>query len=196
MAIREVNLVPADILERRHFLRHLFFWTGCLAVLMAMIWGFHFYQAKWVFAQGRHQIDLKAMERYLALKIDGIKRMKQEIERIEQKRTAIVRLSGGPPYSWILMRLTGKMNGATWLKTLAFDREEGSGLNIGVTMRGYSFENEDLGNFLNQLNADSLFDGVLLKYAREKNIPLPRQVQGEPVDVIEFQIDFTISMEM
>jgi len=195
LAIRVVNLVPADVLDRQHFWRHLFFWTGCLAVLLALIWGFQFYQAKMVFAQSRHQIDLKDMEHYLALKIDDIKRMKQEIERIEQKRKAIISLSGGTPYSWILTKLTGKMNGATWLKTLAFDREEGSGLSIRVAMSGYSFENEDLGNFLNQLNAESIFDRVLLKYAREKNMPLPGQVQGEPVDVIEFQIDFTVSME-
>ena len=192
MAIREVNLVPADILERRHLRCHFFFWIGCLMILLALIWGFHFYRTGRAFAQSQDQMDTGAIERELLSKMNDIKLMKEKIAALDQKRKGIESLSAGPPYSWIIMNLTGRMNGATWLQTLSIDREKESG-RTRVMMSGYSFGNEDLGEFLNRLNEEPLFDDVVLRYAREKNMQIPGRIQTNPVDVAEFQIDFAVS---
>lgn len=193
MALREINLVPADILSHRQLRRHLCFWAGWMAISFALIFGFHIYQTNMAMAQKSPATNLKDIETQLASKIAEVKQIQEELEILNKKQAALATLTEDQVYSGILSRLTQMMNDYTWLTQLAINQGRGKDGNTNLQLTGFSSRNEELGDFLNLLSSEPLFEAVSLKYAREIKKKLPGQKAVEPVEMIHFQIDCNIS---
>ena len=191
MALREINLVPEDMLTKLHFRQHLYLWAACLTISLALIFGFHVYQTSIAMAQKHSFISLKDTDTDLASKIEEIKQMQEDLEKLNQKQAALEAVTGNIPYSRILLKLSGMMNGQTWLTRLDMDggRERGGVINLQLT--GFSSHNEELGDFLNQLSSEPLFEAVLLKYAKEAKRAASGK-EDEEIEMINFQIDCRI----
>jgi hypothetical protein len=58
-----------------------------------------------------------------------------------------------------------------------------------LKLSGFSFSNEELGNFLNRLTAESIFKAVVLKYAQETILAQPERHAEEAVKVVKFEIE-------
>ena len=192
MALREINLIPEDILTKLHFRQHLYLWAACLTISLALIFGLHLYQTSVAMAQKHPFISLKDTDTDLASKIEEIKQMQKELEGLNQKQAALEAVTGNIPYSRILLKLSGLMNGDTWLTRLDIDgdRERGGVINLHLT--GFSKHNEELGDFLNQLSSEPLFGAVLLKYAKEAKRSASGKEEDEEIEMINFQVDCRI----
>jgi len=195
MALREINLVPEDILTKLHFRQHLYLWATFLTISLALIFGLHLYQTSVAMAQKHPFISLKDTDTDLASKIEEIKQMQKELEGLNQKQAALVAVTGNISYSRILLKLSGMINGQTWLTRLDIDngRERGDVINLQLT--GFSSHNEELGDFLNQLSSEPLFEDVLLKYAKEAKRAASGKEDDEEIEMINFQVGCRIQRD-
>ena len=194
MALREINIIPEEILARRNLLRHLSFWLGCLVVSLALIWGSYFLQDHILLAKRHGMSKLEDMHTNLGTKIDEIKMIQEELQRLSQQQAVLETITTNESYSRICARLADIMNESTWLTQLAIENNHAREKNIEISVRltGFSFSNDDLGDFLNHLSSDGMFEKVILKHATESQISRwDQSVQGS-VKLIHFQIDCSI----
>ena len=192
MALREINFIPIEILARRTLLRHLSFWTGCLAISMVLIWGFHFYHEHTLQAKRRTVTTLKEMHANLGAKIEEIKQIREELEGLNQKQAGLETITRNESYSQIFAKLAEIMNGDTWLSQLAIDsgvqaQAEGE-VETNLRLTGFSLSAEELGNFLTQLSNEAMFKNVVLRRATESEISGLYQDMLRPIRLIQFQI--------
>lgn len=196
MALREINLIPGYILDRRHLLRHLGFWAGCMVISLFLICGFYYYQAKVVLAKERPMTTLKGIGTNLGTKLEEIKGVQDELERLDQQQIVLETITRNQSFSRVLYTLADIMNQETWLRQLTIDQGKGKDGDEEVVTRlklmGFSFSNEELGDFVNQLSVDPMFKKVTLKFARETITALSRQNINESIRVVEFQIECDI----
>ena len=188
MALREINLVPSNILARRQLLRHFSFWAGCLVILLAPIFGFYVYQAGATTAQNRTIANPDDINKHLVQQIDAIKRIQEELELLNKQQADLQAVVGHSNYSKILFKLADTVNGSTWLKSLQIDSGSNPKDPIMLQISGYAATNEALGNFLNRLGGDPMFDNVVLKYATETLMKKSDVNDEKPAKGVEFEI--------
>ena len=99
MALRDINLIPPDIQTRMILNRHLAFWIGCLAISLSLILGFYLYQKHFVLAKKSAFGNLKATHTNLGLKIKEIKRIQEEVKKLDQQQAVLDTIITGP-MSW------------------------------------------------------------------------------------------------
>jgi hypothetical protein len=193
MALRETNLIPSEVLARREFLRHLFFWASCLVISLSLIWSFYFYQIHVLQGKKRTLAELKQKHQDLGSKINEIRLVQAELDRMRQEQAGLENITLGASYSQILAKLANIMNEATWLSQLTIDsgREEES--SIRLRLSGFSFSADQLGNFLQQLTNEPMFKGVLLQNARESVNSQFSKGSDRTVRLMQFNIECKIS---
>jgi Tfp pilus assembly protein PilN len=193
MALRETNLIPPEVLARREFLRHLFFWAGCMVISLSLIWGFYVYQIHILQGKRRTVAELKQKHQDLGVKINEIRRIQIELDRMRQEQAGLENITLAAPYSQIFAKLADLINEDTWLSQLTIDsgREEESSIRLRLT--GFSFSADELGNFLQQLTNEPLFQGVVLQNAREDVNSQFSKGSGKAVRLIQFNIECKIS---
>lgn len=193
MALRETNLIPSEIVARRTFLRHLGFWAGCMVISLSLIWGFYFCQVYALQAKRRTLAELKQKHQDLGSKINEIRLVQAELDRMRQEQAGLENITLGAPYSQILAKLADIMNEATWLSQLTIDsgREEES--SIRLRLSGFSFSADQLGNFLKQLTSEPMFKDVLLQNARESVNSQFSKGSDRTVRLMQFNIECKIS---
>jgi Tfp pilus assembly protein PilN len=192
MALREINLIPIEILSLRHTARHLFFWGGCLLLVLIMIGGYYLYQSRMVLNKAGSMLTLNDMQTHLGMRIEEIKRIKDELERLDQQQSALETIAGNYPYSKILYKLADMINPDTWLTQLAIDSSEEKEGRVGLILTGLSFSNAQLGNLVDRFSNERIFDAVHLKYAKETKMKLSNQRDAAPVRLIQFGIECRI----
>ncbi|MCG6918581.1 MAG: PilN domain-containing protein [Deltaproteobacteria bacterium] len=193
MALRETNLIPPEVLARRDFQRHLSFWLGCLVISLSLIWGFYFYQRHLLQSKRRTVAELKQKHQDLGTKINEIRRIQAELDRMRQEQAGLENITLAAPYSQIFAKLADIMNEDTWLSQLTIEsgREEESFIRLRLT--GFSFSADELGNFLQQLINEPFFQGVVLQNARENETSQFSRGSGKTVRLIQFNIECKIS---
>jgi Tfp pilus assembly protein PilN len=193
MALRETNLIPPEVLARREFLRHLFFWTGCLVISLSLIWTFYFYQSHLLQSKRRTVTELKQKHQDLGTKINEIRGIQVELDRMRQEQAGLENITLAAPYSQILAKLADLMNEETWLSQLTIDsgREEESSIRLRLT--GFSFSADELGNFLQHLTNEPFFQGVVLQNARENVSSQFSRGSSKAIRLIQFNIECKIS---
>lgn len=193
MALREINLIPADILYKKYLFRRLFFWAGCLTLSLSLIFGFYLYQVHVVLPQKRPITTLEDMHKQLGATIEEIEGTQQEIQRLSLQESFLEKLTRIQPFSRLLLKLSEIMNTRTWLTKLNINAgTEEEEVVSGLELYGFSLSNDDLGNFLNQLSGDPLFTNVVLKYAKETQMEKSPKDRKALVKVIQFEIDCEI----
>jgi len=193
MALREINLIPAEVLHGKYITRHLFLWAGCLALSLSLIFGFYLYQVRVVLPEKRPVTTVEDMHKQLGATLEEIKETQQQIERLSFQESFLAKLSRVQPFSTLLLKLSEIMNAKTWLTKLSIDAStEDEDVLPSINLYGFSISNEDLGNFLTQLSGEPLFEDVGLKYAKETPITRSPQDRKALVKVIQFQIDCKI----
>jgi Tfp pilus assembly protein PilN len=191
MALREINFIPSDYLHRRLVSRHLWLWAGGLGLLLSMICAYYFYQALLVLPQKRPLTTVADMQKHLGLTIEEINGTEQEIERLNLQESFLKRFTKNQPFSMLLLELSQTINQQTWLTRLDIGtaREEDNHVFRGIRLYGYSFSNDELGNFLTRLSGQTPFQQVVLKFAKETQITSSDGNRKDRIKVIQFQID-------
>lgn len=192
MALREVNFIPIALVARRTLVRHLSLWTGCLALSMVLIWGFHFYHERALQEKKRTVTTLKEMHTNLGAKIDEIKLIREELARLNQKQAGLETITRNESYARIFAKLSDILNEDTWLSQLAIDSglQAGAETEVETSLRltGFSLSAEQLGNFLTQLSNEAMFKDVVLRRATESEKSGLYKDMRRPIRLIQFQI--------
>ena len=192
MAIRDINLVPGDMLHRQHLIRHGAFWVGCLVLFVSLIAAVHMYQKRTIVAEKATLLQLEKEHRQLSIKVEEIKNLEQEVNRLTERQALLTKVAGNHSPTVLLKKLAQIMNGHTWLTELKVEgkKEEKERISVvDVRLKGYSYSNEDLGQFVIQLSGERLFKGVVLDYAKEATKRPSTKDQVLPDSLIEFEID-------
>ena len=192
MALRELNLIPGEVLARRDAVRHLCFWTGCLIISLALTWGLYFSQTHFFLPRKRAVTTLTDMHAYLGTKFVEIKRIREELDRLSQHEAVLDPITNYEPYSRICAKLADTMNESTWLTQLVIDSGREEAIEASLILTGLSYSNDKLGNFLDQLASSTLFESVVLKHATESELRQSNQGDRRTIKLIEFQIECNI----
>jgi Tfp pilus assembly protein PilN len=187
MALRDVNLIPDEILERRSLIRHLLLWLGILIVAVALILAAHGYQNRMVYGKTQNrQGAIKDLSTALTRIGGDILKAQKEMNLARRERMQLVALiEERRSYSSVLAKLADVMNDQTWLQQLAFDTAENRTLRL--TLMGFSRSHESLGTFIQRLSGEPMFRRVVLKSALESKERLSEAVP------VQFQIECDIA---
>jgi len=188
MALREINLVPSNILARREMLRHFSFWAGCLVILLAPIFGFYVYRAGATTAQNLTIADPDDINKNMSQQIGAVKRIQKELELLNKQQADLQAIVRHSDYSRILSKLADTVNGYTWLKSLKIESGSNPKDPTMLQISGRATTNEALGNFLNRLGGNPLFENVVLKYATETLMEKSDVNDENPEKRVEFEI--------
>lgn len=189
MALRDINLIPSDILTSRLRQRHLCFWAGCLLASLGLVFGFFLYQRHVLMSEKSDFNSLQHTHKHLGLKIKEIATIKQELEKLDQQQTILKDIIRGPICSQVLWKLAEIINENTWITSLVTSNNRQSEKNAIIKLNGYSFSNDELGNFLSRLSVESSFNDVRLIYAQESTLSLSSQNDADVIKVIQFEIE-------
>ncbi len=193
MAIREINLVDPGTLVRRHMLQHLMLWSGGLIVALAMIGGFHLFQSQAVFAKKSKREPLQQMHADLELKIEKINSLQVQMTNLRNQQNALGAVISKQPFYRILAKLADIMNEYTWITQLVLDIGPGQDSGSMLKLTGLSRSNEDLGDFMNRLANEPIFNGVVLKLTKEGAGAQSMLNTGEALPQIQFKIECGIA---
>jgi Tfp pilus assembly protein PilN len=192
MALRDINLIPSNILDRKVIRRHLVLWSVCLGVLLTPVFGFFVYKTGVASAQKRATLYIADINKRLNLQTARIKQIQQELNSLEKQEADLKTVLKPAVYSEILYKLMGTMNGLTWLQTLKIHRQSDPAESVQLRVVGYAASNGALGNFLNRLSSDPELDSAVLKYAKESPVQNSTTTETAPHSRIEFEIECTI----
>jgi len=192
MALREVNLVPEEIVRRKLIFRHLLFWGICLAAVLSCIFGGRAYQAGAAMAQRPPAVKISDIDKQVSQRIAEIKQVQEELNGLHRQRNELQAVVRPPVFARLLFELTEAMTPHTWLDTLQLERRKGSKDDteeIVLKLKGYAASNGELGGFLNRLSAAPAFDRVALKYSREQSPETMAEAKSKPGSKIQFEIE-------
>jgi Tfp pilus assembly protein PilN len=192
MALREVNLIPAGLLFRRGAVRHVCFWGVCLLVALGMIFGFLVYQKRAILARQPALQSLEEIQLHLGQRVSEINRIQAELQRLDQQRAVLDKITRNRSYCQVLWKLTDIFNDETWLTQLSIDRNPPENRAIRLGLTGLSFSNATLGNFINQISSEPMFNDVQLVYAKEGNRQISKTNSGNRLKLIQFEIESII----
>jgi Tfp pilus assembly protein PilN len=133
--------------------------------------------------------SLQRTHNHLGLRIKEIAKIKQELEKLDQQQAILKDIIRGPICSQVLWRLAEIINENNWITSLATNNNRQSEKNAFIKLNGYSFSNEELGNFLSRLSVESTFNNVRLIYAQESMLSLSNQSDNDLIKVIQFEIE-------
>jgi Tfp pilus assembly protein PilN len=193
MAIRDINLIDSGILTRRYMLRHLVLWAGGLMVTLALIGGFYGFQLRTGGISRHSRESLKKIHARLEARIKTIKDLQVELETVRRRQSALETVTNKRPFYQILVKLAGMMNQDTWITQLALSDVAGKTPGNDLKLTGFSRSNEALGNFMNRLDSEPMFNAVVLQFARENETAASDQAAAGAVPRIQFQITCTIA---
>ncbi len=194
MALRDINLIPPDIVANRLTMRHLFFWGASMIVSVAVVFGLYFGQTRIIRMEQRSLTKMKDVQAQLAAKVDMQKRLQTDQDRLSQQRSAFYSIrTKSRPLSPVMATLSETMNEYTWISQLTVESKDEKETEVRLLLSGFSASNEHLADFLKRLSADRSFKAVVLKFANESE-----SEQGNPKSVkgmkgIQFQIACQLS---
>jgi Tfp pilus assembly protein PilN len=181
MALREINLIPDEWLNRKRAGRHLLVWASVLAVGVAGVAAGHLAYSARVLSRTRPSASVEQMNQTLRDRLAAVEAVRQELDGM----LAVRRVAQAVPYSTTLWRVADTLNARTWLRELVAEGSSRSGSRL--TLTGYSGSNADLGLFLNRLSTDPGFQQVRLRSSREGQVM--RLSPNEDARVMEFRIE-------
>lgn len=195
MALRDVNLVPARFVYRRRVVHRACFWSICLLMALFMIAGIFVYQTLVVRAQRPVLQSLDEIQLLLGERRSSLKRIRAELQRLNQQRAALAKITQNQSYCQVLWKLTEIFIDETWLTQLSIDRsrEKDTGIQLGLT--GLSTSNATLGNLMSRISIDPMFKDVRLVYAKEGNRQITSAGSGKPLKLIQFQIESLVTYQ-
>jgi len=191
MAIRDINLVPSELIHRRLMFRHLWLSALSLVLVSSLISGYYLYQTFVVLPQERPVTTVADMQKHLGVTIDDISSTEEEIERLNLQEAFLKRFTRNQPFSMLLLEMSQSINQKTWLTRFDIDsiRETEDRVARNFRLYGYSYSNDELGDFLTRLSSQELFRDVVLRFAQETQIASWEGDGKDRVKVIQFQIE-------
>jgi hypothetical protein len=161
MAVREVNLVPDAVLQRRYMQRHGVGWAMAYGLVIALIFGGSMVIRRHVTAKGRSPADEADVRKRLATTIAEIETKKEGFARL----TFVREISCPVGVAQVLGRVGEAMDAATWLTHLSVTDPRGAERELAL--EGLARSNTHLGATIDALARNGAFRDVVLGNATE-----------------------------
>lgn len=194
MALRQINMIPANRLARADLVRHLWFWgKGLIFILLALIMGY-------LVQASRFSLQQKAQDSDASLKqtvMDQIARVRKDSDTINVqmkdlalKSGLLATLTSQQPFYDILAVFAESFNEGTWIDHLSLQRGNKKDIDQSNFMvDGFSMNHNTLGVFLESLSTNSRIQDVVLVYAKKQEQSLEAQ---DSFNVIQFRLTCAI----
>lgn len=189
MTIRDINLIPAEMLYRQEVVLRLRRWAVGVIACLAVIFGIHAYQTRYVLAKLRPATTLSDMHTRLGATQEEITNTQAEIDRLSLQQSIVQELTLHLPYSGLLHTLAAAMNPHTWLVRLDIDSAEASSGGNRMTLEGYALSNELLADLLTHLSTAPPVDGVVLKFAKDATVSGVTTNPDQVIAAVHFEVD-------
>ncbi len=190
MALRDINLIPGEILERRSLIRHLLLWFSSLVVVATILMGVYRYQSSVAYREARNRLGGdENLQAELVRSVSEISREQKALNLALRERLQLGALIDNRlPFSSVLAKLAEIINDETWLQQLAFDT--GRDGKFHLIMMGFSSSHATLGMFIQRLSGQPMFRLVVLKSAQESE----NKLSGTAA--VQFQIECDIAGDL
>jgi len=187
MALRDINLIAPDILERRYFLHHLFMWCLGLIAVAAIILGIYRYQTRLFYEAKHNRQGGENLPALLVARTAEVGKAQAELNLARKEWAQLgILAENRPPYHSVVAKLAEIMNDQTALQQLAVD--SGKDRLVHVKLLGSSRSHETLADFIQRLSDETMFRGVDLKYSQESEARTSVPGKGP----VQFHIEFNI----
>ena len=170
----------------------------CHSHFWRLIWfhptlGFHFYQIKKAPSEKLLVESMKEAPEQLSFKIEEIKRIQDELIRLDQQKSDLKNITKNPDYSRVLLKLVQIMNDDTWITQLTIENNKEDKTESLMSLRGYAKNSAELGDFIKNLTKTPFFHDVFLNEAKEARLREREYEVNDSSSLIEFQIECGIS---
>lgn len=166
-------------------------WAGGWILSQAILVGLFLYVDRIVLPKQRAVPRSGNMQSDLTTRIQAITQAQKELDQLKDLHATIASLVGLHPSSTILSRLVDRMGPAIWLTELHLG-SAGDKSASRMKIVGFSAGNEKLGDFLDNLAAEPMFESVVLK--RAGTVPASASgMKGTHGMHIQFEIECDLS---
>lgn len=188
MTVRDINLVPADILAGKQVRRQILRWSLFLIFSLTIIFTAYGYQTHIVLARMRPSTTLADIHAQLGATLNEISTAQKEIQRLSTQQAILEELSVHQSFPGLLELLADALNAQTWLTAMEIEADGSEEALAGMRLKGYALSNELLADFLTRLSAARPMESVVLKLAREVHVPGLIADSDQLVKVVDFDI--------
>nr|WP_320015235.1 hypothetical protein [uncultured Desulfobacter sp.] len=164
MAVREINLVPGDVLEKNIRSRHLWFWGKGLILLMVGLCFAWLVQYRIVDLQKKALPPQRFTGDQVAASIKAISELQDRITAIQEKNRSLSRMARRQMVD-IIAEIAACMNDRTWLTRLSVERDREKKQISLLVCEGMSWDHRSLGRFLDRLAQAPGIEQVVLEDA-------------------------------
>lgn len=180
MALRDVNLVPPSVLERRYLARHGIGWAIAFGLLLALVLGGHTAYTRGVLRRRLSPTSEAQVRERLAAVIAGIHAKKEDLDRLASVRQ-VSRPIGAAD---VVGRLAARLDPGTWLTHLSLTTRAAG--DTAIVMRGLALSNANLGAMIRSLTQSGNFRNVVLRDSSEVTRGL--DAMAGPGHVVQFSV--------
>jgi hypothetical protein len=172
MALRQINMIPSDILVKTSLTRHLQFWGKGLTGLVVLFAFCYLAQGHWFKRQQNANDSNASMNLKLSDKIrqttQASDKVRLQMENLRVKSGMLATLSDQEPFYGILAVLADSFNDSTWIDHFSIQRgSEKERGGSAIVVEGFSMTHHTLGLFLESLSGISRVQDVVLIYAKK-----------------------------
>lgn len=188
MTLRDINLVPDDILRRDQMKGQSLRWGLVLVGCLMIIFSIYGYQSRVVLARLRPSTTLADMHAQLGATLDEISSSQHEIEQLSMQQSILKELSVHQSFPNLLELLAHALNPQTWLTEMEIEAGGPEATQPGMRLKGHAVSNELLADFLTRLSKAPQIESVVLKLAKEAQVPGLIADSDQLVKVVGFDI--------
>lgn len=186
MSLREINLIPDEIIFRDNLFRHLLYWGEFLVILVVVVFGFNMYMNKKLSGAFNYLTGIQGIDSQLSAKVNAVGVLQEEIAKLDRQMEYAGSIVKSEACSSIISGFVKTMNRQTWLEN--FEITQGTDNLYVISLKGYSTSSESLGDFVEKLSKEGMFASVLLKYAKDAGAEGTEFKGGK--NLISFQVEF------
>ena len=187
MALRDINLLPDDMVYPVRAARHLTVWGTLLAVLLLLAGCGYAWLAAREHARARQAGSPIADEHEVAALRAELQAMRTE----QDEMLSFLALRRGNPATRVIATLARCLNDHTWLTKLALTRAtEDDGTTLGLS--GLALSGVDLEVFQNRMDQDPSFSHVVLLSKEEDGVAGALPGNRPAAKLIRFRIECNV----
>jgi len=197
MALRQINIIPSDIIAKNILARHSWFWTKgfiCISVLFLI---FYLGQSYWLAGQQTSHPLNTPMSKEISGKINqtlqDAEKIKIEMQNLNLKTRLFSGLSNRQYYFDILAVLADSFNDATWINNLTiqkYNKKESDSSSIMIN--GISMAHNTLAAFLESLSSIPIMQDVSLVFAKNIDQKSSTSSDLDLSNAVQFQVSCSI----
>jgi len=177
MAIKEINMIPPEILAAGLTIRHLRLWFKVLILVLLIFTAVYLVQYQWLLKLENHQFAKSSSDKEIPLKIAELSQAQEEMDAklkdLLIKNKMLVAMAEGQVFYEILALLSNAFDESTWIDQLSIHRIEQTNISI-ITLNGFSLSHNTLGIFLKRLSSVPQINDVVLINAKKNEDTLDK----------------------